>query len=85
MAIMAKKKPTEEYLLKAKKLSKAESERLFSRMGGKLGRRVDDHKLIPLDALAIQLEIEDEQLTEWRERMAEIRAREAKKNANKEE
>jgi hypothetical protein len=80
---MAKRLPTEEYLLKAKKLTKTESERLFSRMGGKLSRRVDDHKLISLDALAIQLEIEDEQLKEWRERIAEIRAREEKKNKNK--
>jgi hypothetical protein len=76
---MAKREPKEEYLLKAKKLTKTQAEHLHSRMGGKLGRRLDDHKLIPLEALAIQLEIEDEQLKEWRERLAEINAREAKK------
>ena len=74
-----KKIPTEEYLLKAKKLTKLEAERLFSRMGGKLGRRVDDSKLVPLDALAIQLEIEDEKLKEWRQRCFEIKARDYKK------
>ncbi len=74
-----KKIPTEEYLLKAKKLTKLEAERLFSRMGGKLGRRVDDSKLVPLDALAIQLEIEDEKLKEWRQRCFEIKARDNKK------
>jgi len=74
-----KRIPAEEYLLKAKKLSKAEAERLFSRMRGKLGRRLDDNKMIPLEALAIQLEIEDEKLNEWRERFAEIKARNDKK------
>ena len=74
-----KRIPAEEYLLKAKKLSKAEAERLFSRMRGKLGRRLDDNKMIPLEALAIQLEIEDEKLNEWRERFAEIKARDDKK------
>lgn len=82
---MAKKQPTEEYLLKAKKLTKSQTEQLFSRMGGKLGRRLDDNKLIPLEALAIQLEIEDENLKEWRERFAEIKARQIKSNKNKEE
>ncbi len=81
---MAKREPSEEYLLKAKKLTKSQAEHLLSRMGGKLGRRLDDHKLIPLEALAIQLEIEAEQLAEWRERLAEINAREIKKNKDKE-
>ena len=52
-----KKIPAEEYLLKAKKLTQLKAERLFLRMGGKLGRRFDDSKLVPLDALAIQLEL----------------------------
>jgi len=70
---MAKKVPSEEYLSKAKKLSKAEAERLFSRMGGKLGRRLDDQKIVALEALAIQMEIEDEDLKEWRKQFAEIK------------
>jgi hypothetical protein len=72
---MAKRIATEEYLEKAKKLSKVQAELLFSRMGGKLGRRFEDQKLSPQEALAIQLEIEDENLKEWRERFAEIKAK----------
>jgi hypothetical protein len=75
---MAKRIPKEEYLLKAKKLTKAEKERLFSRMGGKLGRRLEDNDLAPLDALAVQLEIEDEDLKEWREKFAEIKSKHEK-------
>lgn len=75
---MAKRVPTEEYLLKASKLSKSGTERLFSRMGGKLGRRVDDQKLAALEALAIQLEIEDEDLAEWRKKFSEIKSRDKK-------
>jgi len=74
-----KRTPSEEYIVKAKKLSKIQSERVFSRMGGKLGRRLDDDKVVPLEALAMQLEIEDEKLNQWRERFAEIKAREEKK------
>jgi hypothetical protein len=31
--------------VKSKKIIKIQTERLFSRMGGKLGRRLSDHKL----------------------------------------
>ena len=75
---MAKRIASEEYIVKAQKLSKLETEHLFSRMGGKLGRRMEDKKLTPLEALAIQLEIEDENLKEWRERFAEIKKRHEK-------
>lgn len=67
--------PEDEYVEKAKRLSRDEAEHLFSRMKGKLARRLEDRKLAPLDAVAIQLEIEDEQLKEWRMRLAEIRQR----------
>ena len=66
------KTPDEAYIEKAKKLTEAQSERLLSRMGGKLRRRQDKDKVTNLEALAIQLEIEDEQLKEWRERMDAI-------------
>ena len=56
-------------------MTKTEAEYLFVRMGMKLGRRLDDHKRIPLEALAIQLEIEDENTFEWQKRFAEIKAR----------
>ncbi len=70
-----KRTPTEKYLKKASSLTKKQSEFLIMRMGGKLGRRIDDDKLVPLEALAIQLEIEDEHRNEWREKFAEIKAR----------
>lgn len=58
-----------EYLEKALLLSAEEQERLLSRMTGKLPRRLEKDKLSVAEALAIQLEIEDEQLNEWREKM----------------
>jgi len=67
-------KPSEEYLERARLLSREEAERLFSRMRGKLQRRFDDERLIPLEAIAIQLQLEDEHLQEWRDRLAELRA-----------
>lgn len=70
----------DEYLEKAKKLTEEEAERLLSRMRGKPARRLEDKKLSPLEALAIQLEIDDEQLAEWRKNMHAIKAKEDKKN-----
>lgn len=72
-------KADENYLEQAKTLSEEEAERLLSRMGGKLPKRLQKDKLTTLEALAIQLEIEDEMLKEWRERVAEIREREESK------
>lgn len=57
---------------KAKKLSQEEIERLQSRMRGKLTRREEEKKLTLIEVLAIQLELDDEQLEEWRERRIEI-------------
>jgi hypothetical protein len=67
------KTPNQEYLEKVKLLTKEETERLLSRMSGKLPRRLEKEKLSTLEALAIQLEVEDEQLNEWRERMRTIK------------
>ena len=67
--------PTEKYLKKAKQLSDEEAERLLARMRGRFTRRVEDKKLSATEALALQLEFEDEELAEWREKMAEIRAK----------
>ncbi len=67
------REPNETYLEKARKLSKPELERLLSRARNKLVRRLEDRKLSPLDVAAIQLEIEDEDLAEWRERWAAIK------------
>ncbi|MEW6120930.1 MAG: hypothetical protein AB1593_12665 [Pseudomonadota bacterium] len=75
------KSPSDEYMEKAAKLSKAETERLLSRSRNKLMRRLLDKKLTPVEAVAIQLEIEDEELAEWRASMAEIKEMEEKKKA----
>ncbi|MCA1979387.1 MAG: hypothetical protein LDL19_09135 [Thiobacillus sp.] len=73
------KTPSEAYLEKASKLPKAQIERLLSRSRNKLMRRMLENKLTPIELAAIQLEIEDEALAEWRERMAEIKRKEAEK------
>lgn len=67
------KAASQEYIDKAKILTPEEAERLLSRMSGKLPRRLEKDKLSEEDALALQLELEDDQLNEWRERMAKIR------------
>jgi hypothetical protein len=67
------RKPVDEYLEKASQLNKEETERLLARMRSKLMRRLEDKKMSVQEAVAIQLEIEDEELQEWRARMAEIR------------
>ncbi|MDA8260878.1 MAG: hypothetical protein M0Z99_35460 [Betaproteobacteria bacterium] len=68
-----KKAPSVEYLDKSRLLSKEETERLLSRMRAKLMRRLEDKKMSVSEVVAIQLEIEDEELNEWRGKMAEIR------------
>jgi len=75
---MKLKTATPEYLEKAKQLSNEEAERSLARMRGRFSRRFEVKKLSAIEAIALQLEYEDEELAEWRERMAEIRANEAK-------
>ena len=65
------------YLEKAASLSRDEAERLFSRMRGKLARRFENDKIDALEAVALQLQIEDEDLNEWRQRWEELSKREA--------
>ena len=76
-----KKTPSDEYIEKARLLDEEAAERLLSRARSKLVRRLDERKLTPLDVMALQLEIEDEDLNEWRERVAEINQAEAKKKS----
>jgi len=73
------RKPADEYLEKARQLEQEETERLLARMRSKLMRRLEDKKMSVQEVVAIQLEIEDEELQEWRTRMAEI----SKKSKNK--
>ncbi|MBU1395593.1 MAG: hypothetical protein KKE84_05555 [Gammaproteobacteria bacterium] len=68
-----RKTPSDEYLEQARLLSKEETERLLSRTRTKLIRKLESEKMTALEVVALQLEIEDEDLGEWREKMAEIR------------
>lgn len=68
-----KRKVSDKYLEQARLLDEEATERLFSRMRSKLMRRLEDRKMSGLEAVALQLEIEDACLSEWRERMTELR------------
>ena len=70
-----RKTPSDVYLKKAQTLSKEETDRLLSRARSKLVRRLESEKMTALEVVAVQLEIEDENLSEWRAKMAEIRKR----------
>lgn len=73
-----------EYLEKVRLLNDDEQQRVLSRMSGKLPNRLLKEKLSVEEAIAIQLEIEDEQLAEWRKNWAKIRKHEAEKTAKAE-
>ncbi len=73
------KVPNESYLKNAKNLSDDDKDRLLSRMGSKLTQKLANEKLLTLEAIAIQLEIEDAELADWRERMVEIKEKEKNK------
>ena len=75
---------SEEYMEKARNLTQEEVERLQSRMRSKLTRREEEKKLSLIEVLAIQLELDDEQLTEWREKRIEMNKK-LKKVSSKEE
>lgn len=74
-----------DYIAKAKNLSDEDRDRVLSRMGGKLPKRLQKEKLTVEEAIAIQLELEDEQLQEWRANMAVIQEKSAKAKAKAEE
>jgi hypothetical protein len=74
-----------DYIAKAKKLSEEDRDRILSRMGGKLPKRLQKEKLTVEEAIAIQLELEDEQLQEWRANMAVIEEKAAKAKAKADE
>jgi len=73
------------YVEKAQKMTQEDRERVLSRMVGKLPKRLLKEKLTPEEAIAIQLELEDEQLQEWRKNMAEIEEKAVKAKAKAEE
>jgi hypothetical protein len=72
------KKANDVYVEKAKNLTEEEIEILQSRMRGKLTRRAEDKKLSLVEALAIQLELDDEQLAEWRKNIQAVRKKDKK-------
>ncbi len=74
---MKLKQASQEYLDKAAALTMEEAERMFARMHGKLARKFEQEKIPSLEAVALQLQIEDEELQEWRQRWAELEQREA--------
>jgi len=71
------------YLDKVKQLTADEAERILSRMGGKLPKRFIKEKLSQEEALALQLEIEDEQLQEWRDKVVKLREEDEKRDKKK--
>lgn len=76
------KPSNEEYLEKAAKLTHEETDRLLNRMRAKPARMLDDKKLTTIEALATQLELDDEQLAEWRKNMHAIKEKESKSQRN---
>lgn len=68
--------PSTVYVEKAKALSKGDAERLEERVMGRFTRRSDDRKKARTDVIALQLEFEDLQLDEWRNRLTKIRQNE---------
>lgn len=72
---MAIKNPSDEFIKLAESMNAAASERILSRMTGKLPKRFRKEKLTKIEAIAIQLELEDELLQEWRKNFAEIKTK----------
>ena len=70
-----------EYMKKALLLSEEEQQKVMSRMSGKLPKRLFKEKLSVEEAIAIQLEIEEEQLVEWRKNWAKIRKQDGEKKS----
>ena len=64
-----------EYIEKAMALTQEEAEHLFSRMRGKLARRLEKSEIQSLEAVALQLQAEDVDLQHWRKQWAEVVAR----------
>lgn len=76
--------PKPEYVEQAKSLTRDEAERVFARMRGRLSRIITHERISPVDAVALQLEHEDEQLEEWRANLAKLRKKhEDKKHEGK--
>ena len=77
------KAPAEMYLKTASKLNDDQKEKLLCRMRGKLTRKWENEEFDTLQALAIQLELEDAELADWRKKMNEIKEKEVLKKNKK--
>ena len=62
----------DDYLAKVASLSEERTDELFNRFRLELEGFFDGQKLSREEAIAIQLEVEDEQLRDWRKHRAEI-------------
>ncbi len=76
---MAIKNPSDAFIKLAEELDEESAEMVLSRMTGKLPKRFIKEKLTKNEAIAIQLELEDELLQEWRENFAKAQSRSEKK------
>jgi hypothetical protein len=80
---MAIKNPSEAFIKQAEELDEASAEKVLSRMTGKLPKRFIKEKLTKNEAIAIQLELEDELLQEWRENFEKAQVRAEKRSKDK--
>lgn len=76
---MSIKNPSEDFIKLAEKLDEESAEKVLSRMTGKLPKRFIKEKLTKVEAIALQLEFEDELLQDWRKNLAKLNEREDKK------
>jgi hypothetical protein len=76
---MSNKSAPQEYLDQAMAMSREEVEKIFSRMRGKITHKMDREKIDPVQAVALQLHYEAEQLADWRKRVADLRSNETRK------
>lgn len=78
-----KKYPSDEYLERAKSLSRDEAEKILARLRGRYSRRMEDKMISPLEAVALQMQKDDDDLAEWRARWAEVCARDEARGRKK--
>jgi hypothetical protein len=76
---MAIKNASEDFIKLAETLDEESAERILSRMTGKLPKRLIKEKLTKVEAIALQLELEDELLQDWRKNFAKVNSSDDKK------
>ena len=76
---MANATPSDQYIERAKALSKVQVGYRIARIRGDFGRKLDEQEFI--NCLALLLEKEDEDLLIWRERFADLRVKHSRLNS----